>query len=129
MFVIPGAIIPGPNKPGEIDSFLSPSLYHVTALQREGLKVFDLYLNTIIRTAPLVIFSTADSPGSAAMSGMAGHTGKYGCCLHCEMPSRHHKGDSHYFPAMNLPHNYSVVWSCHFDVTFANLAKYQCNLP
>ena len=124
MFVIPGAIIPGPNKPGEIDSFLSPSLYHVTALQREGLKVFDLYLNTIIRTAPLVIFSTADSPGSAAMSGMVGHTGKYGCCLHCEMPSWHCKGDSHYFPAMNLPHNYSVAWSCHSDVTFANLAKY-----
>ena len=63
------------------------------------------------------------------MSGMVGHTGKYGCCLHCEMPSWHRKGDSHYFPAMNLPHNYSVVWSCHFDVTFANLAKYQCDLP
>ena len=32
-FVIPGAIVPGPNKPGDLDSFLFPSLYHVAALQ------------------------------------------------------------------------------------------------
>jgi hypothetical protein len=30
-FVIPGAIVPGPNKPGDIDSFLFPSLRHVAS--------------------------------------------------------------------------------------------------
>ena len=38
-FIIPGAIVPGPNKPGDIDSFLFPLLYHVAALQREGLRI------------------------------------------------------------------------------------------
>ena len=32
-FVILAAIVPGPNKPAEIDSFLFPLLYHVAALQ------------------------------------------------------------------------------------------------
>ena len=36
-FVIPGTIVPGPNKPGDIDSFLFLSLYHMAALQHEGL--------------------------------------------------------------------------------------------
>lgn len=36
-FVIPGAVVPSPNKPGDINSFLFPSLVHVAALQREGL--------------------------------------------------------------------------------------------
>ena len=40
-FVIPGAIVPGPNKPGDIDSFLFPLLYHVAALQCEGLCIND----------------------------------------------------------------------------------------
>lgn len=128
-FAIPGTIVPGPNKPGEIDSFLFPSLYHVAALQHKGLKIFDSSLNTIICASPLNIFSTADSPGSAAMSGMVGHMGKYGCHLHCEMPSQHCKGDSHYFPTMNLPHKYSIARSCHPDVTFPNLTKYRCDLP
>ena len=129
-FVIPAAIVPGPNKPGEIDSFLFPSLHHVAALQREGLKIFDSYLDTVVpRSTPVILFSTADSPGSASMSGMVGHTGKYGCRLHCEMPSRHRKGDSHYFPAMSRPENYSVARSCHPDVTPADLGKYRRDLP
>jgi hypothetical protein len=129
-FVIPGAIVPGPNKPGEIDSFLFPSIYHIAALQHEGLKVYDSFLNTVVLdSTPMIVFSTADSPGSASMSRMVRHTGKYGCHLHCEMPSRHRKGDSHYFPAMNKPENYTVARSCHPDVTFANLGKYCHDLP
>ena len=40
-FVIPGAIVSGPNKPGDINSFLFPLLYHVAALQRKGLCIYD----------------------------------------------------------------------------------------
>ena len=89
VFVIPGAIVPGPNKPGDLNSFLFPSLYHVSALQREGLRIYDAYLDTLIpRSIPSVLFSTADSPGSASMSGMVGHSGKFGCRLCCDMPGR-----------------------------------------
>jgi hypothetical protein len=129
-FVIPGSIVPGPKKPGDIDSFLFPSLYHLAALQREGLKVYDTSLGkTIPHCIPVLAFATADSPGSASMSGMVRHGGKYGCRLYCEMPSRHHDGDSHYYPAMNCPDNYGVPGCCHPDVTAANLHTYQSELP
>ncbi|KAF9226187.1 hypothetical protein BS17DRAFT_698099, partial [Gyrodon lividus] len=39
--VIPGGFILGPNKPKNVDSFLFPSLHHVSALQREGLMILD----------------------------------------------------------------------------------------
>jgi hypothetical protein len=104
-FVIPAAIVPGPNKPGDIDSYLFPSLYHVAALQREGLRVYDTYLDNIIpRSIPSVIFATANSLGNASMSRMVGHGGKYGCCLHCEMPSQRWDGDSHYYPHNDAVH-------------------------
>ncbi|KIJ14028.1 hypothetical protein PAXINDRAFT_79868 [Paxillus involutus ATCC 200175] len=39
--VIPGGFIPGPNKPKNVDSFLFPGLHHVSALQKEGLTIWD----------------------------------------------------------------------------------------
>ena len=41
-FVIPSAIVPGPNKPQELDSFLFPSLSHVAALQCKGFRIYDV---------------------------------------------------------------------------------------
>ena len=40
-FVIPGGTIPGPNKPKITKSFLFLALYHIAALQNEGLKIWD----------------------------------------------------------------------------------------
>ena len=136
-FVIPGAIVPGPNKPGDINSFLFPSLYHVAALQHEGLWIYDASDNSYLpHSKPLIIFATADSLGSTAMSGMVGHSGKYGCCLYCNMPSLHRTGDGHYYPAMLMPHNYTVSGCEHSDILDNDLAahcthldlKYQRNL-
>ena len=128
-FVIPGAIVPGPKKPGDIDSFLFPSLFHVAALQREGLKIYDASLDLYIpRSRPLVIFATADSLGSAAMSGMVGHSGKFGCRLYCNMPSRHRTGDGHYYPAMRRPANYTVAGCSHSDVRNEDLAAFRSTL-
>jgi hypothetical protein len=128
-FFIPGAIVPGPKKLEEIDSFLFPSLSHVAALQCEGLKAYDAYLDAYIpRAVLMIIFATADSLGSASMSGMVGHSGKFGCCLYCDMPSRHHKGDRHYYPAMQRPHNYNLADSNHPDVHNQDLKKYRSNL-
>ena len=129
-FVIPGAIVPGPNKPGDLDSFLFPSLYHVAALQREGLRIHDAYLNAVIPCSrPMVLFGTADSPGSAAMSGLVGHGGRYGCRLYCDMPGRRRDGDSHYYPVMRAPLNYVVDGCCHPDVTCDDLDEYRDDLP
>ncbi|KZT32395.1 hypothetical protein SISSUDRAFT_994105, partial [Sistotremastrum suecicum HHB10207 ss-3] len=40
-YIMPGGFIPGPKKPKNIDSFLFPSLHHLAALQKEGLKVWN----------------------------------------------------------------------------------------
>ncbi|RDX43648.1 hypothetical protein OH76DRAFT_1327701, partial [Lentinus brumalis] len=40
-YVLPAAVVGGPKKPKNIDSFLFPSLYHLAALQREGLLIWD----------------------------------------------------------------------------------------
>jgi hypothetical protein len=129
-FVIPGAIVPGPNKPGDMDSFMFPSIYHVAALQREGLRVHDAYLNAVIPCSrPMILFGTADSPGSALMSGLVGHGGRYGCRLYCDMPGRRHDGDSHYYPVMRAPLNYDVEGCCHPDVTCDDLDEYRDDLP
>ena len=86
-FIIPGAIVPRPNKPGDIDSFLFPSLYHVAARQREGLMIYDAYLDVVKPCViPVILFRMADSLGSAVMSGMVGHSGRYGCRLYSDMP-------------------------------------------
>ena len=128
-FVIPAAIVPGPSKPWDIDSFLFPSLYHIAALQREGLTVFDTSLGRLVNSRPLVIFGTADSPGSAFMSGMVGHSGRAGCRLYCDMPSRRRTGDGHYYPAMKRPDNYDVDGCCHPDISDDDLENFQTGLP
>jgi Transposase family tnp2 len=128
-YVIPGAIVPGPNKPWDIDSFMFPSLYHIAALQLEGLTVYDASLGTLVQSRPLVVFGTADSPGSAFMSGMVGHSGRAGCRLYCDMPSRRRTGDSHYYPAMNCPDNYDVDGCSHHDISDEDLEEYREGLP
>ncbi|EGO02450.1 hypothetical protein SERLA73DRAFT_47977 [Serpula lacrymans var. lacrymans S7.3] len=35
-YVIPGCIIPGPNKPVNINLFLFPGLHHLSAIQKQG---------------------------------------------------------------------------------------------
>lgn len=124
-FVIPGAIVPGPNKPEDIDLFLFPSLAHVAALQCEGLRIYNASVDAYItQSSPVILYATADSLGSAFMSGMVGHSGKFGCRLYCEMPSQHRKGNGHYYPAMHLPQNYTLTGSCHPNVNNADLVKY-----
>ncbi|TFK66273.1 hypothetical protein BDN72DRAFT_871586 [Pluteus cervinus] len=40
-YVLPGGFVPGPEKPVNTESFLLPSFRHVSALQKEGLKVWN----------------------------------------------------------------------------------------
>ncbi len=129
-FVILGAIVPGPNKPEDLDSFLFPSLYHVAALQCEGLWIYDTYLDVIVpHTVPVLLFGTADSLGSASMLGMVGHSGRYGCRLYCDMPGWCRDGDSHYYPVMKLPQDYTVPRCCHVDISVKDLVLFCKGLP
>jgi hypothetical protein len=112
------------TKPWDIDLFMFPSLYHIAALQHEGLTVYDASLGTLVQSHPLVVFGMADSPGSAFMSGMVSHSGRARCHLYCDMLSRHHAGDSHYYPAMNCPDNYNVDRCCHQDISDKALEEY-----
>ena len=41
--ILPGGIIPGPGHPKNIDSFLFPGLAHLSAIQKEGLRLYDSY--------------------------------------------------------------------------------------
>ena len=59
---------------------------------------------------------------------MVGHSGKYGCRLYCDMPSRHRTGDGHYYPAMHTPYNYSVSGCDHPDVLDNDLALHRTHL-
>jgi hypothetical protein len=129
-FVIPGAIVPGPKKPWDLNSFLFPCLYHIAALQQEGLKLYDASLGVVVPCAiPSIIMGTADNLGSTAMSGMVGHSGKYGCRLYCEMPGHHCENDGHYYPVMNCPVNYNIQGCSHSNVSSKDLEDYRSNLP
>ncbi|KAJ3566895.1 hypothetical protein NP233_g6715 [Leucocoprinus birnbaumii] len=107
--VLPGGFIPGPHKPKNIDSFLFPGLYHIAALQREGLKVYDAHLDIVKTVKPYIALATADAPGMAYLSGLVGHMGANGCRNYCDVPSRHRNRSNHYYPNNQRPEgNYNA---------------------
>ena len=123
--VIPAGFIPGPEKMKDSDSFLFPILYHISALQNEGLRIWDASTQSHISHSTPFVFVTADGPAMAMISGMVGHSGKYGCRLYCGLPGRRRERDGHYYPAMLKPEAYAIAGCNHDDVTFSDLRRYQ----
>ncbi len=82
-YVLPGGFIPGPNNPKDVDSFSYPGLHHVSALQREGLKVWKASTNVVVINRPFLVFVTADGVGMTGQSGLAGHMAALGCRRSC----------------------------------------------
>ena len=119
--VLPAGFIPGPGKPKNLDSFLFPSLYHLAALQKEGLKIWDAHRNVIIKSYPFLLSATADVIGMASISGFVGHQGKVHCWIHCPMTGHHKPGTSAYYPALLKPDDYDVEGSSHPDINFKGL--------
>ena len=99
--VFPGTIIPGPNKPKNIDSFLFRSIRHLSALQREsggaGLHLWDARVNAVIRSRIIFTLATADALGMTKINGRIGHHGAHGCQLGCPMKGPHKPHTGHYF--------------------------------
>jgi len=124
-FVIPGSFVPSPNKPREIDSYLFPLLHHLSAIQREGLKIFDASTSMEVqRSIPIIVVASADSPGAASMSGFVGHSGKQGCQVYCTITGWCRDGDPYYFPVMSKPNSYAISGCSHNDVTFKDLQSF-----
>lgn len=105
LHVLPGGFIPGPNKPKNIDSFMVVALHHLSALQKEGLQIWDASRNDTFRSNLYLLFTTADGPGLVHWDGLVGHCGKNGCRLYCGIQGRHKDSRSHYYPALLRPDN------------------------
>jgi hypothetical protein len=91
--ILPALVIPGPNKPKNIDSFTYRSFYHLSALQHEndwkGLRVWDAYAKETIFTRIFFLFATADALGLTEIDGRVGHHGAQGCRMSCGVKGRH----------------------------------------
>lgn len=117
-YVLPAGIIPGPNKPKNLDSFLFPSLYHLASIQNEGLRVWDSSRKGLFTSYPFLALATADAVAMATLNGSVGHHGGQGCRRFCGLKGRHKPGCPHYYPAALRPDptKYSVPGSCHGDI-------------
>jgi hypothetical protein len=116
-FVIPGGFIPGPKKPKNLDSFLFPGLYHLAALQKEGLTIWNAAIDRTFKSRLFLALNTADGPAMASLSGLVGHHGKFGCRLYCPTPGRHKPNGSHYYPALLKPVDYTMAGCDHPDLS------------
>lgn len=106
--VLPGGIIGGPNAPKHVESFLFVGLSHISALQKEGLKIWNAANNSIYLSQLLYWLTSADGPRSIHMSGTVGHMGACPCRLFCGLMGRHKPGHSHHYLALLKPNDYSV---------------------
>lgn len=110
--------IPGPNHPVYYDSYLSPTLEHLSAVGKEGISLYDAAQKKVITDRPFLAYAGADRVALAPISGSAGHTAKYGCRNFCDVPGRHKEGASVYYPAFLKPENYAVPGSNHPDLHY-----------
>lgn len=123
--VLIGGVIPGPNKPGNIDSFMFPGLHHLSALMNDGLVIWDAARNIVFTSKPFLAFMTADGPGMTELNGLVGHSGGHGCRLYCELKGRRKPDVGHYYPACLRPHNYNVTGCMHDDVDLQAVTSFQ----
>jgi len=124
-FVIPAGFIPGLEKMKDGDSFIYPVLYHISALQNQGLRIWDASTQSYIPHSIPFLFVTADGPAMAMISGMVGHSRKFGCHVYCALSRCHQDRDGHYYPVMLKPDAYNVAGCDHGDVLLSDLRWYQ----
>src|ERR1700687_4813121 len=83
----------------KLDSLIFPGLYHLAAIQKEGLKIWDASSDEVFTSDPFLALATADRPGMASLNGFVGHQGKVHCHLHCMIKGHHKRGTPQYYPA------------------------------
>jgi hypothetical protein len=118
--VLPCCVIPGPNKPKNLDSFLFRSLHHVSALQHEnngaGFRLFSGLKKSVVSSRIIVALATADALGLVEIDGRVGHHGAQGCRLGCDMKGRRKPGTGHYYAAHLKPNENVIEDSNHPDI-------------
>ncbi|KAJ7616591.1 hypothetical protein FB45DRAFT_1105832 [Roridomyces roridus] len=120
--IYPGSFFPGPKKPKNLDSFAFVGLYHLAALQREGLCIWDSRSQSLFTSKPFLALGTADGHGIAALSGLVGHVGKHLCRVYCSMKGRRKPKTTTYYPVRLLPDgDYHVSGCDHPDVNLTAL--------
>jgi hypothetical protein len=120
--ILPGGIVPGPNAPGDMDSFLYPGLAHLSALQREGLPIWDAYHRERAISLLFLLLVLADTIGMTEVSGSVGHHGRRGCRLFCGLKGRNKVRGPQYYPALLRPIGYeNHRTSYHPDITLDKL--------
>lgn len=125
--ILPALIIPGPNHPKNLDSFMYRAFYHLSALQREangqGILVWDHDKGTIGRSRIFFVLGTADAVGLTALDGRVGHHGSKGCRVGCPFQGRHKPSSGHYCSAHLRPNEQSPG-SDHPDYDFSTAVDY-----
>ena len=101
--ILPGGVIPGPKAPKNLDSFLFPGLAHVSALQREGLHIWDAYHQRRAIAFLFLLLVLADAVAMAQLSGSVSHHGRKGCRLLCGLIGQNKARQGHYYPALLRP--------------------------
>ncbi|KAH9855151.1 hypothetical protein C2E23DRAFT_883119 [Lenzites betulinus] len=134
-FVLPGAVIGGPRKLKNVDSFIFPGLYHLAALQRTGLSIWDASEGRLFTSYLFLLLATADGPGMAYLNGLVGHQGAHGCHLYCPFPGRNKPGMSMYYPAARCPlpriatdHDNLSIWAAPDPMAPSTRDRYEANL-
>ena len=121
--VLPGGVIPGPKPPKIPNSYLFVGLHHLSAIQNDGLKIWDAQTKTTFTSHPFFFLACADSVGLAPISGLVGHHGKKGCRIYCSLPGRHKRGKPHYYPVRLKPDEYTIAGCDHGDIPLSSLTS------
>ncbi|GAW10278.1 hypothetical protein LENED_012525 [Lentinula edodes] len=115
--VLLGGVIPGPNKPKNLDSFLFTGLYHISAIQQAGgFRIWNAKSGQIFMSNIFLALVSADGPAMSCLNGFVGHHGRVHCRFYCPLIGRHKPGGPHYYPARLKPLGFTVTGCDHDDV-------------
>jgi len=97
---------PGPNSPGDIESFLCP-LFEIMAQANEGIWIWDALKDGYFVCRAWITLGLGDMLGSAKINGMAGHGGIYGdrfSMVQAAKTSNQSGARTQYYPIMKIDH-------------------------
>ncbi|KAG6915551.1 hypothetical protein DXG01_010986 [Tephrocybe rancida] len=101
--VLPAFTAPGPNKPKHMDSYFYTSFHHLSALQKDGFKLWDASKDEIVTSRPFFALGMADGPALTHLNGLVRHMGYNGCRMCCGLRGPRKGNNKHYYPALMRP--------------------------